>query len=242
MIEIDDLTKSFKKNRVIDALSASFSSTGVSVIVGTNGSGKTTLLNMLTNLLEADGGGIRIDGIPPGSQAYKSKFFYLPSDFYLPGYMTGKEYVQFVLSRYETSEEGKAPLLMDLLDLADGQNKTIESYSFGMKKKIQIVAAIAANTDYIIADEIFGGLDFDTSLLVQELFAAVSTTKKVIIVSHERNTIDRFPEDIRLMRQGSLVNFEGTPEELTDVIKQEEVLREKLNIVSKHFMSTEILL
>jgi len=156
--------------------------------------------------------------------------------------MTGKEYVQFVLSRYETSEEDKAPLLMDLLDLADGQNKTIESYSFGMKKKIQIVAAIAANTDYIIADEIFGGLDFDTSLLVQELFAAVSTTKKVIIVSHERNTIDRFSEDIRLMRQGSLVNFEGTPEELTDVIKQEEVLREKLDIVSKHFMSTEILL
>jgi len=111
-----------------------------------------------------------------------------------------------------------------------------------MKKKIQIVAAIAANTDYIIADEIFGGLDFDTSLLVQELFAAVSTTKKVIIVSHERNTIDRFSEDIRLMRQGSLVNFEGTPEELTDVIKQQEVLREKLDIVSKHFMSTEILL
>ena len=157
MIEIEGLTKSFKKNRVIDALSASFSSTGVSVIVGTNGSGKTTLLNMLTNLLEADGGSIQIDGISPGSQAYKSKFFYLPSDFYLPGYMTGKEYVQFVLSRYETSEEEKASLLIELLDLADGQHKTIESYSFGMKKKIQIVAAVAANTDYIIADEIFGG-------------------------------------------------------------------------------------
>jgi len=242
MIEIKQLTKSFKKNCIIDQLSTTFSKTGVSVIVGTNGSGKTTLLNMMTNLLEADRGDILIDALSPGSKAYKSKFFYLPSDFYLPGYMTGKEYVQFVLSRYETSEYEKAPILIELLDLADGQHKTIESYSFGMKKKIQIVAALAANTEYIIADEIFGGLDFDTSLLVQELFAAVGVTKKIIIVSHERNTIDRFPNDVRLMRHGSLIHFEGSPEELTQVIKQEEVLREKFAIVQKHFMSSEVLL
>lgn len=149
--------------------------------------------------------------------------------------MTGREYARFVLSRYDSSNHDQLPILLDLLDMTSSQNKTIESYSFGMKKKIQIAVSIAANTDYIIADEILGGLDFDTVILVQEIFAAISNQKKIIIVSHERNTIDRFPEDVRLMRMGTLTSFTGSPDELTKFIKQEGVLHDKLIEIQKHF-------
>ncbi|WP_430786888.1 ATP-binding cassette domain-containing protein [Virgibacillus flavescens] len=236
MLEIQNLSKKFKKQVIIDNLSTTFSQTGTTVIVGVNGSGKTTLLNMITNLLQPDSGQISLDGLNPGTREYKSKFFYLPSDFYLPGYMTGKEYAHFVLSRYDTSNHDQLSHLLHLLDMTPSQNKTIESYSFGMKKKIQIAVAIAANTDYIVADEILGGLDFDTVIIVQEIFAAISDKKKIIIVSHERNTIDRFPEDVRLMREGTLTSFTGSPDELTNFIKQESVLHDKLVEIQKHFM------
>lgn len=235
MLKIINLTKKFGKYVIINNLSTDFSNTGVSVIVGINGSGKTTFLNMLTNLLQPDSGTISLDGLKPGTKEFKSKFFYLPSDFYLPEYMTGKEYAEFVLSRYKSSKHNLLPEFLRLLDLVPSQNKMLESYSFGMKKKIQIAIAIASNTDYIIADEIFGGLDFETVILVQEIFDILSKKKKIIVVSHEQNTLDKFPSDIRLMRHGTLTHFEGSPNELNNFIKQEGVLHDKLVEIQQRF-------
>ena len=238
MLEIQNLSKKFKDHKVIDMLNTTFSEIGVSVIVGGNGSGKTTLLHMITHLLQPDTGQILLDGLQPSNIAYKSKFFYLPSDFYLPHYMTGKEYTKFVLSRYAASNYDHLVWLLELLDMTTSQNKMLESYSFGMKKKIQIAAAVAANTDYIFADEILGGLDFETVLLVQAIFAKISQRKKIILVSHDQNTIDCFPEDIRVMRQGKLIPFTGSPYELTTFIKQDGVLRDKLCDVEKYFSTS----
>lgn len=238
MLEIRNLSKKYKKQVIINGINTVFSTTGVTVIVGTNGSGKTTFLNIVTNLLQPDSGEITLDGMKQNSLAYKSKFFYLPSDFYLPNYMTGREYAKFVLSRYENSNYIYLDILLKVLDMSDSQDKMLETYSFGMKKKIQIAVAIAANTEYIFADEILGGLDFDTVILVQEIFSLISKNKKIILVSHERNTIDRFSEDIRLMKQGILIPFTGSPDELTKFIKQDGVLRDKFIEINKCFNLT----
>ncbi|MFR9694859.1 ATP-binding cassette domain-containing protein [Bacillus mobilis] len=238
MLKIKNLSKKFGNQVVINKLNTEFSNNGISVIVGINGSGKTTFLNMLTNLLQPDSGSISIDGLMPGTKEYKSKIFYLPSDFYLPDYMTGKEYADFVLSRYNSSAPDQLSFFLNLLDLTSSQNKKLESFSFGMKKKIQIAVAAAANTDYIIADEIFGGLDFETVILVQEIFNILSKKKKLIIVSHDKSTLDRFPNDIRLMRQGELTSFKGTTNELTNLIRREGVLHEKLIEIQQHFNHT----
>lgn len=61
------------------------------VIVGLNGSGKTVFLNSITGILNIDSGTIAIDGFKPDSKEFKERIFYIPSDFYLPEYMTGKE-------------------------------------------------------------------------------------------------------------------------------------------------------
>ena len=167
-LHISHLTKSYKDHKVIDDLSFTFNKKGITIIVGVNGSGKTTLFNLINDLVDKDEGTITLSSL--SDEDRKKECFYIPSDFYLPEYMTGKEYVDFILSRYPYSNKENVEWLIHLLDFDEAYHKLIETYSYGMKKKIQIIAAIASNTHYIFADEVFNGLDFETVLLLEELF------------------------------------------------------------------------
>lgn len=234
MINIKNVSKRFGKQIVLDRLTVDFSSKDISVIVGTNGSGKTTLFNIISGLFSSDSGNISIDNILFGTEGYKEKLFYLPSDFYLPGYMTGKEYAKFILSRYENSDFGYFELVISLFDLELDINKTIETYSFGMKKKLQIAIAVSLNVNTIIADELFSGLDFETVILAQELFIKAANTSKIVVISHDLNTLLKFNKDIWLMRFGRLEKYVGNPFELTNLVKNEGGLNEKIAEIYKY--------
>ncbi|MEG2270439.1 MAG: ABC transporter ATP-binding protein [Erysipelotrichaceae bacterium] len=235
MIKIDKLCKKYDKKKVIDNLNCVFLEKGITVIVGMNGCGKTTLLNIITNLLEPDSGMIYMNDLKPDMKAYKSQLFYVPSDFFLPEYMTGLEYCHFILSRYTTGDKDKLQCILSLLDLKKEQTNLIETYSFGMKKKLQIALAIACDVKYMIFDEIFSGLDFETTIFVQEVLNLLSHDKKIIIVSHDKDTIERFPHDIMLMQNGTLNSYQGTPNNLYDFIKKEGNFNDKICEFEKHF-------
>ncbi|HFZ4622548.1 TPA: ABC transporter ATP-binding protein, partial [Enterococcus faecalis] len=152
-------------------------------------------------------------------------------EFYLPNYMTGKEYLNFVLSRYRCSDTERIDDFLELFDLKFAGTNLIESYSFGMKKKIQIVAAALANTDYILGDEIFNGLDFETTLLTLELFENLSREVGIVIISHNKLIIERFSENILLMSNGNLTPFLGASENLEKEVISTEKIHEKIKYI-----------
>lgn len=238
---ISNLQKRFGKRIVLDRLTLNLESGHVYVIVGANGSGKTTLMNIINDLVPADDGVLSLDGYPLGDLKFKKAIYYLPSDFYLPEYLTGVEYVNFILSRYPNAVRGYVQWLFALFELDSVQNQTIESYSYGMKKKVQLIAAISANTNYIFADEVFGGLDFETVILLQEIFAIMSRDKCIVVVSHDSNTLLRFPRNILHMEHGHIERFDGTPEELVAKIKEESGISRKVDDVEKHFIPHPVL-
>ena len=88
---ISNLQKRFGKRIVLDRLTLNLESGHVYVIVGANGSGKTTLMNIINDLVPADDGVLSLDGYPLGDLKFKKAIYYLPSDFYLPEYLTGVE-------------------------------------------------------------------------------------------------------------------------------------------------------
>ncbi|MFD1125063.1 ATP-binding cassette domain-containing protein [Lentilactobacillus raoultii] len=235
MFTINHLKKSFDHNDVLKDISASFPKNNISIIVGANGSGKTTLMNIISGLVVADNGNIDLDDIPYNSQHYSENLFYVPSDFYLPGFLSGREYVNFVLSRYPHPNYDLLPYLFSLFDLTDSQNKLLEGYSFGMKKKVQLIAALTVGSKYLFADEIFSGLDFETVLLAEELFLKLRESTGIVIVSHEMNTLEKFPQNIWLMKSGLLVPYNGDVRSLPDAIKSTGKLGEKIASIKRHF-------
>ena len=96
MIKIEHLSKTYKR-LVLNDISVTFPERQVSVIVGINGSGKTTFLDCVVGLKRPSEGEIWIGSHHNQSDPFKEQVFYIPSDFYLPDYMTGNEYIQFVL-------------------------------------------------------------------------------------------------------------------------------------------------
>lgn len=233
MITIRNLYKKYN-NVVLDDINLTLPIGKISILVGINGSGKTTLFECITGLKEYNSGSIEINGYSNNSSEFKEKLFYIPSDCYLPNYMTGKEYLEFVLKRYPRSKINYINEFVDLFNMTLDTSKLIESYSLGMKKKIQVIAAVLSNTDYILGDELFNGLDFETTLITMELLKEVSKNKGVILVSHNKLIIDKYAENTILLTNGRTSTFSGTSEELEKIILNMEGINEKIRFVQKY--------
>ena len=234
-LHISHLSKSYKDHTVIDDLSFTFSKKGITIIIGTNGSGKTTLFHLINDLIDKDEGVIQIPSL--SDEERKKECFYIPSDFYLPDYMSGKEYIDFILSRYPHSNKKIVDTLTRLLDFEHAYHQLIETYSYGMKKKIQIIAAIASNTQYVFADEVFNGLDFETVLLLEELFQKLSSQRSFILITHEMHLIERFHCDCYMMKQGKLYHVENNPLKMIEEIQNEQSYQEKRGLINEYIVS-----
>ena len=210
MIEIKNLSKKYKNRIVLNDVTISFPEKGVTVIVGVNGSGKTTLMDCIVGMKSMDSGEIFVDSFSYSSDNYKSKLFYIPSDFYLPEFMTGIEYLHFILSRYVHSNRLLIPDFIDLFGLESAQNQLIE---------------------------VFSGLDFETELLLTELLKVISKKSSIVLVSHNKLVVEKFSDNIYLMRNGKLSLFSGTAEDLVKKISLMESVYDKIQWIKTSFVS-----
>ena len=220
MLNVHNMVKIFGERVVLDHLNVQIPSTGITIIVGTNGCGKTTFMNIVNHLLEMDEGDVTCNSKKIGSKEFKELLFYIPSDFYLPEYLSASEYIEFVLSRYPQADIGLVEPLLEIFDLKSVKDELLESYSFGMKKKIQIITAIASKAPYIFADEVFSGLDFDTVLLLQEIFDKEKENRSIVMISHDTNTLQKFPEHIFIMTKGRLIAYQHDVLDINDLVKE----------------------
>lgn len=237
MLRIRNLSKKFGQKTVLDNLTVDIQEHGVHLIVGMNGCGKTTFMNSLSNLLKVEDGTIDCFGQTVGTKAFKEFIYYIPSDFYLPEYLTGQEYLEMMLSHYPSADFSKLDILFSIFDLESHRHKLLETYSFGMKKKIQLIAAVSAGTSYVIADELFGGLDFDTVLLIEKLLKCLYHQRSFVIVTHDLNTLLAFPENIYIMSKGRLDRYEDKIDQINSHVRNTGGINGKLREIQEYFLS-----
>ena len=240
MLEIRKLAKSFSSKKVFENLDANFGESGISVIVGLNGSGKTTLLNIINSIIEEDAGTVELDGISKSSKYFKRKIFYIPSDFMLPEYLTANELAKFIFKQYRVDCFENFSIYLKLLELNKYSNDLVETYSFGMKKKLQIAISLALNVSIVIADEVFNGLDLETTLLVELFFNHYAKKNKIILVSHEINVSNHFNDDIRILKDGKLLGKSYSANDVIKEIRKDHNLNDKIGQFKKHFVVTDV--
>jgi len=141
----------------------------------------------------------------------------MPEEMALLEMLTGPQYVRFVGRMYGLPDDvtdARRKELFEKLDLQPGARTVIADYSFGMKKKLALCAALLHGPELLFLDEPFEGIDPVTSRTIKEILAALrrrGTT--IILTSHILEIVERLCDEIAILEQGKLLDH-GTLEQL----------------------------
>lgn len=206
MIEIKHVVKKFGSVTAVSDCSLTIQSGHIFGLLGTNGAGKSTLLRMISGVMLPDSGGIHVDGETVYDRPdTKQKIFFIPSELYFfPGStMTDMgQYYQMLYPKFDRLRYEQ--LLRSFRLLGD---RCISEFSKGMKRQAAILLGLCANTDYLIMDETFDGLDAVVrqafkSLLAQEMEQRGLTT---ILASHNLREIEDICDQVGLLHDGGIL-------------------------------------
>ena len=211
MLEVKNISKKFGKKEVIQDVSFTIKPGEITCLIGENGSGKTTIMNMLMKLLPSEKGEFLIDNQPITFDDF-NRISYIPDQIIVLKHMTIQESLDYMATYYTSFNAKKADEMIEFFRL--NRSDKIESLSKGNTAKVNLLLGLALDTDYVLMDEPFSGID----LLTREEIASLFTTKMmegrgVLISTHEINDIEMLIDKVVMLKDGYVVK-EFYPEDV----------------------------
>jgi ABC-2 type transport system ATP-binding protein len=218
-IETDQLRKWFGDVHAVDGVALRVPAGTVFGLLGPNGAGKTTIVRILTTLLNPDAGSARVAGLDVVREATA-----LRSQIGLAGQyaavdenLTGRENLEMVGRLYHLGGKAarqRADELLEEFALTDARDRLVRTYSGGMRRRLDLGAALVARPRVLFLDEPTTGLDPRSRLALWETIeASVAGGTTVLLTTQYLDEADRLAERIAVIDQGRVI-AEGTPDEL----------------------------
>lgn len=221
MIEINQISKSFDRKVALDGLSFQIPKGQIFGLLGPNGAGKTTLIRILNQIILPDNGTIRVDGKLLNESHWKN-FGYLPEERGLYKSMKVIDMLVFLaklrgMSNYDALKNTN--YWLDKFDIKEWSNKYIASLSKGMSQKVQFIAAVVHEPEYLILDEPLSGFDpINVELILNELKLMKSEGKSIILSTHNMQSVEEICDDVVLLHKSKLIASD-TVENLRSSVK-----------------------
>ncbi|HIB47177.1 MAG TPA: ABC transporter ATP-binding protein [Flavobacteriaceae bacterium] len=208
MIHIENLYKSFGKNKVLEGIDLSISDKGIFAILGPNGSGKTTLIKSILGMVITDNGTISINGNSIKNKwNYRNEIDYLPQIANFPANLTVQELIKMIKDLRNL--RGEDQQLIDLFKLSPFLNKKLSNLSGGTKQKVNLLLTLMFDSPLIILDEPTTGLDPIALLHLKKLILQEKAKgKTILITSHIMSFVEEMADQIVFLLEGK-VYFKG---------------------------------
>ncbi|MTH54790.1 ATP-binding cassette domain-containing protein [Bacillus mangrovi] len=200
MIEVKEAKKKYGRKTVLDGITFQAKKGEITCLIGINGVGKTTILKAVMGLTPIHSGSITIDGQKLDKNMLK-KITYIPDAPIMQQGMTIEQYMEFMEDFYPNWNRERAFELLQFFRLS--KSEKIGNLSKGNAAKASLLMGLALDTDYLLMDEPFSGID----LFSREQIARVFTShliegRGVIITTHEIQDIEHLIDQVVLVDNG----------------------------------------
>jgi len=218
-IEAHGLVKVFGDNRAVDGVDLSIPTGSIYALLGPNGAGKTTIINVLTTLLKPDGGSAKIFGhdVAKETQVVRQLISVTGQSAAVDERLSATENLTIFgmllgLSRSQASKRA-AELLVEF-GLEDAAKRTLEKFSGGMRRRLDLASSLITQAPLVFLDEPTTGLDPRTRIQMWEsIRRMVASGSTILLTTQYLDEADQLADRIAVIDHGRVV-AEGTPREL----------------------------
>jgi ABC-2 type transport system ATP-binding protein len=218
-IVIKNLTKSFKKLKVLEGINLTVKRGTMLALLGPNGAGKTTTVRILSTLLKPDGGEVFVNGFDVVRQAdnVRSTIGLTGQYAAIDEYLTGRENLVMMGRLYHLSVKDsvrRAEELLEQFDLKDAAERSAKTYSGGMRRRLDLAASLVATPPIIFLDEPTTGLDPRSRLAMWKVIENLMRDGATILLTTQYlEEADKLADRIAVIDHGKVI-AEGTADEL----------------------------
>lgn len=245
MLEVREISKSFKKTVAVDHLSM-YIEKGESIgLLGPNGAGKSTTISMISTLLPPDNGTIEYKNINilKNASTIRPVLGVVPQEIALYEELSAYENMRFFGKIYGlkgTALNSKVDEVLKLVGLTERQKEPVKNYSGGMKRRINLAVALLHDPEVLIMDEPTVGIDPQSRNHILDTIRKLNVEHNLTILytSHYMDEVEKLCDRIYIMDDGKIV-ASGTNEELKSLLSNEETV--EIEVKTKKVEFAEVL-
>jgi ABC-2 type transport system ATP-binding protein len=215
-IEASGLRKAYGATTVLDGLDLQVERGEVFALLGPNGAGKTTTVRILSTLLAPDGGRARVAGhdVATERKAVRAAISLTAQEAAVDGLLTGAENLRMMARLRRVKDRRRVDELLGQFDLADAAHRRVETYSGGMRRRLDLAMSLIARPEVIFLDEPTTGLDPRSRGAVWEAVKALADEGTTILLTTQYlEEADRLADRIAVLANGTIAAL-GTADEL----------------------------
>ncbi|HBZ03404.1 MAG TPA: multidrug ABC transporter, partial [Lachnospiraceae bacterium] len=181
IMELDGLTKSFKKKKAVDNFSLKVEKGHICGLIGPNGAGKTTIMRMMAALTEPDSGDMKFFGSTDLDAARKRMSFIIEEP-YMERSMTAHENMQYLRYVRGVADESRIDSLLEFVGLEDVGKKKVDQFSLGMRQRLGIAMSLISKPEIMVLDEPINGLDPEGIIDIRKMLLKLAQEEKISIL------------------------------------------------------------
>ena len=220
MIEFKNLSKSIDGNLILDSIDLQIKKGSVFGLLGSNGAGKSTILRLMCGIYKQESGELLIDGEKVYDNVkIKRQIFFINDETVQFTSFTLKDLKKYYRNYYPNFSDETFEKLRKNVNLPI--DKKISTFSKGMKRQAIVITGLSCQTEYLLLDEAFDGLDPTMRIIVKDIIfdAMLDRQMTVIISSHNLKEINEICDSAAMIHNGKIIFCRELDEIKNNILK-----------------------
>ncbi|MCQ4923285.1 ABC transporter ATP-binding protein [Tissierella carlieri] len=243
IIEVKNISKKFEDKLVLDNISFSVETGDIFGLIGPNGAGKSTLINIMTGLLDANKGSITIGGFDIKKESIKAKEFLglVPQELALMETVSAHDNLEFFGSLYGLKGKllkERINYALDITGLTEKRKDKVKKFSGGMKRRLNLAAAIMHEPKILILDEPTVGIDPQSRNHIFEFIKGINKEKNTTILytSHYMEEVEYLCNNIFIIDEGKEIAY-GSKKTVKSMISNNNKVNLRIDNINKDLIN-----